>query len=171
MAKSKKEKISPEEELNILKENINVNYYDGIEGVKELGHDDKTLFFLNPDNNRLVQEACENSGLDIELKAYSDVIVLDCFYKKAKDFVAQIKKVAGKDLTNPLFKDKQLIIIVKGDRYYGLKEPMKKYYLLKELSRVLYSYEKDTYKILKYDYQNNWILLNKYGLNPAEVDL
>ena len=48
---------------------------------------------------------------------------------------------------------------------------MKKYHLLKELSRVLYSYEKNTYKILKYDYQNNWILLNKYGLNPTEVDL
>lgn len=168
---AKKEKISPEEELETRKDNVKTNYYDNIEGVKELGHDNKTLFFLNPDNDRLIQEACNNSGLDIELKSFSDVIVLDCFYKKPKDFVAQIKKISGKDLTNPLFKDKQLIITVNGDKFYALKEPMRKYHLLKELSRVLYNYEKNTYKVLKYEYNNNWMILNKYGLNPENVDL
>lgn len=151
-------------------EQIYSNYSDKTK-VQLLGDDTKNYFLYNPDNERLVEEACNNSGLDIEIKAFSEVIVIDCFHNKCKEYVAQIKKVTGKDTTNPLFKDKRLIITVNGDRFYSLKEKMRKYYLLKELSRVLYNYEKDSYKILKYEYNNNYNILEKYGLRPTEDTL
>ena len=81
-----------------------------------------------------------------------DVFIMDAWYSKPKSFVCQIKKVTGKDLTNPLFKDKRLIITVNGDSFYSMSEKRRKYHLLKELSRLLYNYEKDNYKILKYEY-------------------
>ena len=171
-----KDKLSKKEQELLVREEYVMSKYQDDSGelrkeVTLLGKDSKTYYLHNPQNEELMVEACNNSGLDIEIKAFSDVFIMDAWYSKPKSFVCQIKKVTGKDLTNPLLKDKRLIIIVNGDSFYSMSEKRRKYHLLKELSRLLYNYEKDTYKILKYEYQNNNIIMDMFGANPNEETL
>lgn len=170
------EKISKKEQKALIREQaVMANYQDKEgkfkEGVQLLGKDSKMYYLYNPVNEDLMIEACNNSGLDIEVKAFSDVFIMDAWFAKPKSFVCQIKKIAGKDLANPLFKDRKLIITVNGDIFYNMSEKRRKYHLLKELSRVLYNFEKDSYKILKYEYQNNNIIMDLFGANPTEESL
>lgn len=171
-----KDKLSKKEEKALAREQAVLSNYQGAdgnlkEGVKLLGKDSKMYYLHNPANEELMIEACNNSGLDIEIKAFSEVFIMDAWFSKPKSFVCQIKKIGGKDLANPLFKDRRLILTVNGDVFYSMSEKRRKYHLLKELSRILYNYEKDTYKILKYDYQNNNIIMDLFGANPTEADL
>lgn len=176
MTESKEEKLSKKEEkAKIREEAVLANYQDDEgklrEGVQLLGKDSKMYYLYNPKNEDLMIEACNNSGLDIEVKAFSDVFIMDAWFAKPKSFVCQIKKIAGKDLANPLFKDRRLIMTVNGDVFYSMSEKRRKYHLLKELSRLLFNYEKDTYKILKYEYQNNNVMMDLFGAIPTEADL
>ena len=171
-----KDKLNEKEQELLVREEYVMSKYQDDSGelrkeVTLLGKDSKTYYLHNPQNEELMIEACNNSGLDIEIKAFSDVFIMDAWYSKPKSFVCQIKKVTGKDLTNPLFKDKRLIITVNGDSFYSMSEKRRKYHLLKELSRLLYNYEKDNYKILKYEYQNNNIIMDMFGANPDEETL
>ena len=165
LALENKENDENQERINTI-----MDYYQG-ESVINLGGDGKNMFFLNPKNERLVCELLNNSPLEIEVRALDDIIVIDCFYKKYKEFVATIKKVSGVNAINSVMKDKKLVIYVNGDRYYNLQDNMKKYYLLRELTRVLYNYEKDQYKILKYDYQNNTNMIHEFGTFPKTEDV
>ena len=171
-----KDKLSKKEEKALAREQAVLSNYQGTdgnlrEGVKLLGKDSKMYYLHNPANEELMIEACNNSGLDIEIKAFSEVFIMDAWFSKPKSFVCQIKKIGGKDLANPLFKDRRLILTVNGDVWYSLSDERKKYHLVKELSRLLYNYEKNSYKILKWEYQNNNIVMSKFGPNPTENEL
>lgn len=165
LKKEKKQEDQEQERLNTI-----MSYYEGGQ-VTNLGGDGKNMFFLNRKNEELLFDLVNNSPLEIELRALSDVIIIDCFYKKYKEFVATIKKVSGVNAINSVMRDKKLVIYVNGDKYYNLKDNMKKYYLLRELTRILYNYEKDKYRILKYDYQNNSRVINEFGTFPKSEDV
>lgn len=170
------ENLSKKEQKALVREQaVMANYQDKEgkfkEGVQLLGKDNKMYYLYNPANEDLMIEACNNSGLDIEVKAFSDVFIMDAWFAKPKSFVCQIKKIGGKDLANPLLKDRRLILTVNGDVFYSMSEKRRKYHLLKELSRILYNYEKNSYKILKWEYQNNNVIMDLFGANPTETDL
>jgi hypothetical protein len=171
---SKKTKLTAEEKAKLQEEEKIKRYnqimalYKGKDGVELLGQDKKNTYLHNPDNDRLLREVVENSRITVDLRAYTDVFIMDVFMEKPKNFVTLIKRISGKDLTNPLFKDKHLILTIQGDTYYGLSEQRKKYYLLKELSRLTWNEEKEQYKVLKYEYQNNENLIDLYGVHPTE---
>lgn len=165
------EKLSKKEAaLKARREQIQ-SIYEGKNGCIVLGQDEKNVFMHNPANQDLMIDACNASGLDIEVKAYSDIYIMDAWLAKPKNFVCQLKKVAGKDLANPIFKDKRLILTVNGDAWYSMSERRRKYHALKELTRILYNYEKDSYKLLKYEYQNNHVMMDLFGTVPTEDDL
>ena len=174
---AKRTKLTAEEKAKLKEEERNKRYnqimalYKSKEGVELLGQDKKNTYLYNPDNERLLREVVDNSRITIDLRAYTDIFIMDVFMEKPKNFVTLIKKISGKDLTNPRFKDKQLILTIQGDAYYGLSEQRKKYYLLKELSRLTWNEEKEQYKILKYEYQNNQNLIDLYGVYPTEEAL
>lgn len=165
------EKLSKKEQKMKERREFIKSQYEGSNGSQFLGEDTKTYYVHNPENVDLMIEACDKSGLDIEIKAFSDVYIMDCWFSKPKDFVCQLKRISGKDLTNPLFKDCKLILMVNGDVFYSCSKARRKFHLLKELSRVLYSYEKDKYSLLKFNYQNNNILMDIFGAFPSEEDL
>ena len=158
---SKKSKLLAEERAKLAQEERDKRYNQIIAMYKDkkgqvelLGQDKKNTYLYNPDNERLLKEVVENSKITIDLKAYTDIFIMDVFMEKPKNFVTQIKRIAGKDLTNPRLKDKKLILTTNGDEYYACSEQRKKYYLLKELSRLTFNEEKDQYKIQKYEYQS-----------------
>ena len=168
---AKKQKLTEEEKEKIRIERHNqimALYKVDKEKVEFLGQDKKNSYFHNPDNDRILREAVEKAPFTIDLRAYTDIYILDVFMEKPKNFVTMIKRVSGKDLTNPRLEGKSLIITVNGDQFYGLSEQRKKYYFLKELSRLSYNVEKEQYKILKYEYQNNENLIDLYGVHPTE---
>ena len=174
---SKKSKLTKEEKAKLQEEERAVRYnqimtlYKNKEGVELLAQDKKNTYLYNPDNMRLLKEVVKNSRIPIDLRAYTDIFIMDVFMEKPKNFVTLIKRISGKDLTNPRFKDKHLILTINGDEYYGCSEQRKKYYLLKELSRLTWNGEKEQYKVLKYEYQNNENLIDLYGIHPSEEDL
>lgn len=171
---AKKQKLTEEEKekLRIEKRNqIMALYKVKPEEVEFLGEDKKNMYLHNPDNDRILREAIEKAPFTIDLRAYTDIYILDIFSEKPKNFVTLIKRIAGKDLTNPRFEGKKLIMNIEGDSFYGLSEQRKKYYFLKELSRLTWNEEKEQYKILKYEYQNNYNLLDLYGVHPSEESL
>ena len=175
---AKKEKLTAEEKAKMLEEErckrynqIMAMYKIEPDKVELLGQDNKCTYLHNPDNYRLLREVVENSRITIDLKAYTDVFIMDVFYEKPKNFVEMINRVGSKDLANPLLRDKKLVITVNGDNYACLSDQRKKYYLLRELSRLTFNEEKDQYKILKYDYQNNEQLIELYGIHPTEESI
>lgn len=174
---SKKTKLTAEEKVKLQEEERNKRYnqimalYKVKEGVELLAQDKKNTYLYNPDNMRLLKEVVENSRITIDLRAYTDIFIMDVFMEKPKNFVTMIKRISGKDLTNPRFKGKHLILTVNGDQYYSCSEQRKKYYLLKELSRLIWNEEKEQYKVLKYEYQNNENLIDLYGIHPTEESL
>ena len=175
---SKKDKMSPEEKAKQLEQEqaqrynqIMALYKEGKDKVEFLGQDKKNTYLHNPDNDRLLREVVENAPFTVDLRAYTDVYILDIFMEKPKNYVTLIKRITGKDLTNPRFESRKLLLSINGDMYYGLSDQRKKYYLLKELSRLLWSENKEDYKILKYEYQNNYNLLDLFGTHPTEDDL
>lgn len=165
------ETLSKKEQKLLAREQYVKEQYNKVEGAQFLGKDSKTFYIHNPENEQLMIDACNNSGIDIEVKAFSDIYIMDCWYGKAKEFVCQLKRISGKDLTNPLLKDAKLIMYVNGDVFYSMSKARRKYHLLKELSRVLFNYEKDKYTLLKYNYQNNNIMIDKFGAYPTEDSL
>lgn len=173
---SKKTKLSAEEKAK-LQEEEKVKRYNQIMALYKnstpelLGQDKKNTYFYNPDNERLLREVVDNSRITIDLRAYTDIFMMDVFMEKPKNFVTMIKRISGKDLTNPRLKDKHLILTINGDQYYGLSDQRKKYYLLKELTRLTWNEDKEQYKVLKYEYQNNENLIDLYGVHPTEESL
>lgn len=168
---SAEEKAKMQEEERIKRQNQIMSLYKSKEGVEVLAQDKKNTYLHNPDNDRLLKEVVENSKITIDLRAYTDIFIMDIFMEKPKNFITMIKRISGKDLTNPRFKDKHLILSINGDAYYGLSEQRKKYYLLKELSRLTWNEEKEQYKVLKYEYQNNENLIDLYGVHPTEESI
>lgn len=171
---AKKQKLTEEEKqkLKIERHNqIMALYKVDPDKVEFLGEDKKNSYYHNPDNERILRDTIDNAPFTIDVRAYTDIYVLDVFMEKPKPFVTMIKRISGKDLTNPRFEGKALIMTVNGDQFYGLSEQRKKYYFLKELSRLTWNEEKESYKVLKYEYQNNYNLLDLYGTHPSEEQL
>lgn len=173
---SKKSKLSAEERVKLEQEERDKRYNQIMalyksDKVELLAQDKKSTYLYNPDNERLLKEVVERAPFTIDLRAYTDIFIMDVFYEKQKNFVTMIKRITGKDLTNPRFEGRQLILTVNGDLYQSLSDQRKKYYLLKELSRLSYNPDKEQYKILKYEYQNNENLIDLYGVHPSEEQL
>ena len=164
-----------EEKLQVREESLMQNYTNDEgkmqEGCKLLGKDAKNFYLYNPYNEILMQEASRQSQIEIEVPSWSEIFPMDCWYAKPKNFVCQLKKIAGKDLANPLLKNKRLLLLINGDVFYSMSPERKKYHLLKELTRILYDTEKDKLKILKYEYQNNNVVMDTFGANPTEQEL
>lgn len=164
-----------EEKLQVREESLMQNYTDDEgkmkEGCRLLGKDAKNFFLYNPYNEILMSEASRQSGIEIEIPSFSDIFPMDCWYAKPKNFVCQLKKISGKDLANPLLEGRKLILLINGDAFYASSIERRKYYLLKELTRILYDTEKDKLKLLKYEYQNNNVVMSTFGAHPTEEQL
>ena len=88
---AKKEKLTAEEKAKMLEEErckrynqIMAMYKIEPDKVELLGQDNKCTYLHNPDNYRLLREVVENSRITIDLKAYTDVFIMDVFYEKPK---------------------------------------------------------------------------------------
>lgn len=139
--------------------------------VEFLGQDKRNFYLNNPANEQLMIDACNECGLDIEVRAFSDIYLMDVWSLKPLRYTCQLKRITGKDSTNPRFKDAKMILYINGDVFYSSSIPRRKYMLIKELSRLMFNIEKEEYKILKFDYNNNRMVIDQFGALPTEEQL